>query len=90
LLFFLRRYRKNANNTTRRIPAATPTPIPAAAPVDSPEDVLMLGAEVPLVEEVGEDIDGVVDAGTEGVVEEEEEEEEVVVATTLKPLTYMP
>ncbi len=71
-----------------RIAAATPTPIPAAAPLESPNDVPVLGVEVVLEPDVGADMEGVVDAGTEEDVEEVEEEDnevevEVAVAITL-------
>lgn len=70
-----------------RTAAAAPTPIPAAAPPESPEDVLAPGVDVVPVEDVGADVNGVVDAGTreevEEVEDEVEDEDEVVLVTTL-------
>jgi hypothetical protein len=71
--------------------AATPIPIPAAAPLESPEDVLAPGVDVMLGEDVGADTEGVVDAGIGEDVEDDKseegeedvEDEEVVLATTL-------
>ena len=68
--------------------AAAPMPIPAAAPLASPEDVLVLGVDVgidvALMEDVGADVEGVVDAGTgEDVEDVNDEDDEVVLATTL-------
>jgi hypothetical protein len=76
VLLFLRRYKKNAKIVTMMTAAATPTPIPAAAPLESDEDVLVFGVEVVLVADVGADVAGVVNAGIE-------EDEDEVVAITL-------
>jgi hypothetical protein len=86
--FLLRRYKKNAKSATIITAAATPIPIPAAAPLESPEGVLAPGVDVMLGEDVGADTEDVVDAEIGEDVEddrdeEDEEVEEVMVATTL-------
>jgi hypothetical protein len=87
MFLLLLRYKKNAKAAIKITAAATPIPIPAAAPLESPEDVFVFGGELVFGADVGDDVGGVVDAGIEEGMEDvedvEDEDEEVVLAMIL-------
>jgi hypothetical protein len=76
MFLLLLRYKKNAKAATMITAAATPIPIPAAAPLESPEDVFVFGGELVFGADVGDDVGGVVGARIEEGMEDEEDVED--------------